>query len=108
MNDQRKVIYEQRKELLTTKNINQIFIDMLYETLSSIVEKNINEKEEDEINIENVNKDIKNIFGIEIANKPFQNKNNFLDNLRKNISAKLGKKLILLEKKTLQIYKGKF
>ena len=35
MNDQRKVIYEQRKELLTTKNINQIFIDMLYETLST-------------------------------------------------------------------------
>ena len=87
-----KLFTNKEKNYLLQKNINQIFIDMLYETLSSIVEKNINEKEEDEINIENVNKDIKNILGIEIANKPFQNKNNFLDNLRKNISAKLGGK----------------
>ena len=38
MNDQRKVVYEQRKELYN-KDINQIFIDMLYDTLTNILKK---------------------------------------------------------------------
>ena len=51
MNDQRKVVYEQRKELLTIKDINQIFIDMLYDTITSIIEKNKPTKEEEELNL---------------------------------------------------------
>ena len=68
MNDQRKVVYEQRKELLTIKDINQIFIDMLYDTLTNIIERNKSNQEE-ELNFKNIFTDIKNIFGLQINNK---------------------------------------
>ena len=77
MNDQRKVVYEQRKELLTIKDINQIFIDMLYDTLTNIVERNKSNQEE-ELNFKNIFTDIKNIFGLQINNKKIENSDSFL------------------------------
>ena len=77
MNDQRKVVYEQRKELLTIKDINQIFIDMLYDTLTNIIEKNKSNQEE-ELNFKNIFTDIKNIFGLQINNKIVENSDDFL------------------------------
>ena len=92
MNDQRKVVYEQRKELLTIKNINQIFIDMLYDTLTNIVERNKSNQEE-ELNFKNIFTDIKNIFGVQINNKKFENSDSFLIYLKEKISAKLDNKV---------------
>ena len=82
MNDQRKVVYEQRKELLTIKDINQIFIDMLYDTLTNIIEKNKSNQEE-ELNFKNIFTDIKNIFGLQINNKKIENSDDFLIYLKK-------------------------
>ena len=95
MNDQRKVVYEQRKELLTIKDINQIFVDMLYDTLTNIIERNKSNQEE-ELNFKNIFTDIKNIFGLQINNKKIENRDDFLIYLKEEISAKLNKKIDLI------------
>ena len=96
MNDQRKVVYEQRKELLTVKNINQIFIDMLYDTLTNIVEKNKSIKDEEVLDFKNIFVDIKNMFGIQINNKKTEDSASFLTYLKKEISSKLNDKIDLI------------
>ena len=102
MNDQRKVVYEQRKELLTIKDINQIFIDMLYDTLTNIIEKNKSNQEE-ELNFKNIFTDIKNIFGLQINNKIVENSDDFLSDLQKEISAKLDNKIHLMGKENFSL-----
>ena len=102
MNDQRKVVYEQRKELLTIKDINQIFIDMLYETLTNIVERNRSNQEE-ELNFKNIFTDIKNIFGLQIDNKKIENSDSFLIYLKEKISAKLDNKVHLIGRENFSL-----
>ena len=102
MNDQRKVVYEQRKELLTIKDINQIFIDMLYDTLTNIVEKNKSNQEEG-LNFKNIFTDIKNIFGLEINNKKTENSDSFLIYLKKEISYKLDNKIHLIGRENFSL-----
>ena len=102
MNDQRKVVYEQRKELLTIKDINQIFIDMLYDTLTNIIEKNKSNQEE-ELNFKNIFTDIKNIFGLQINNKKIENSDAFLIYLKEEISAKLDNKIHLIGKENFSL-----
>ena len=102
MNDQRKVVYEQRKELLTIKDINQIFIDMLYDTLTNIIERNKSNQEE-ELNFKNIFTDIKNIFGLQINNKKIENSDDFLIYLKEEISAKLDNKIHLIGRENFSL-----
>ena len=103
MNDQRKVVYEQRKELLTSNDINQIFLDMLYETLTSILEKNISESNEDSLDVKNILKDIKSYFGIEIIDKEISDKSVLFNSLKKIISDKLNNKINLIGKENFSL-----
>ncbi len=102
MNDQRKVVYEQRKELLTIKDINQIFIDMLFDTLKNIIEKNRSSQEE-ELNFKNIFIDIKNIFGLQINNKIVENSDDFLSYLKKEISTRLDNKIHLIGRENFSL-----
>ncbi len=102
MNDQRKVVYEQRKELLTLKDINQIFVDMLHDTLINIVERNKSNQEE-ELNFKNIFTDIKNIFGLQINNKKIENSDSFLIYLKEEISAKLDNKISLIGRENFSL-----
>ena len=103
MNDQRKVVYEQRKELLTVKNINQIFIDMLYDTLTNIVEKNKSIKDEEVLDFKNIFVDIKNMFGLQINNKKTEDSASFLTYLKEEISSKLYNKIDLIGKENFSL-----
>ena len=103
MNDQRKVVYEQRKELLTVKDINQIFIDMLYDTLTEIIEKNKPSKEEEEINFKNIFLDIKNILAIQINDEKIEDTETMLIHLKKEIIYKLNKKINLIGKENFSL-----
>ena len=102
MNDQRKVVYEQRKELLTIKDINQIFIDMLYDTLTNIIEKNKSNQEEN-LNLKNIFTDIKNIFGLQINNKIIEKSDDLLIYLKEEISAKLDNKIRLIGRENFSL-----
>ncbi len=103
MNDQRKVVYEQRKELLTVTDINQIFVDMLYDTLNNIIEKNKSNREEEELDFKNVFTDIKNIFGLQINNKKIEDSNSFLVYLKNEVSSKLNNKIDLIGKRNFSL-----
>ncbi len=85
MNDQRKVVYEQRKELLSSKNINQLFLDMLNDTVNNIIENNTSEKDEVPVDMNGLKTEIKNISGFEIINYEFLNKEKLAEYLLKNI-----------------------
>ncbi len=103
MNDQRKVVYEQRKELLTVTDINQIFVDMLYDTLNNIIEKNKSNREEEELDFKNIFTDIKNIFGLQIKDKKIEDSNSFLVYLKNEISSKLNSKIDLIGKRNFSL-----
>ena len=103
MNDQRKVVYEQRKELLSTDDINQIFLDMLNETITNIFEKNINEKDEEEVEIDNVFKEIRDIFGVQLQKNSYENKETFLQELKENIIKRLDSKIDLVGKENFSL-----
>ncbi|MDA9558387.1 preprotein translocase subunit SecA, partial [Alphaproteobacteria bacterium] len=96
MNDQRKVVYEQRRELLSSDNINQLFLDMLSETINNIVESNISEKAEDSINKIGIKNEVKNIYGFDIMDYKFLNKEKLINDLLKGIHNKLQTKIDLV------------
>ncbi len=103
MNDQRKVVYEQRKELLSTNNINQIFLDMLNETITNIFDKHIHEKDESELEIDNIINEIKNIFGLQIKKHDSEDKDTFLKNTKTFIIKKLDDKITLIGKESFSL-----
>ena len=67
MNDQRKVIYDQRLELLTEKNIDLIFFDMLRDTIKNILISNSSENYENGIDLNSIKLEIKNLADIDIS-----------------------------------------
>jgi preprotein translocase subunit SecA len=96
MNDQRKVVYEQRVELLSSNNINQLFLDMLSETINNIVESNTSEKAEDSIDIISIKNEVKSISGLDIMDYKFLNKKKLINDLLKGIHSKLQLKIDLV------------
>ena len=67
MNDQRKVIYDQRLELLTEKNIDLIFFDMLKDTIKNILKSNSSENYENGMDLNSIKLEIKNLADIDIS-----------------------------------------
>ena len=64
MNAQREIIYKQRREVLNGENINNNILNMI----NTIAEETVNayiEGEKETVNIESLNTEIMNIFGIE-------------------------------------------
>ncbi len=89
MNDQRKVIYEQRLELLTEKNIDLIFLDMLKDTVLNILENNQSDDFENGLDFEQIKIEIKNLSEINISSL----KNLDKDKLEVEILEKLNEKI---------------
>ena len=67
MNDQRKVIFEQRLDLLKQENVNETINEMRSETINEILNKSIPEKSFiDDWDSELIEKEIKRIFNINL------------------------------------------
>ena len=65
MNDQRKVIYNQRAKVMESKDIKDFIKNMKVDTLNNVVETNIpKDTYFEQWNLENLEKEIKEIFGI--------------------------------------------
>ena len=94
MNAQREIIYKQRREVLDGKDIHENIINMI-EFVSDNVPHMYLEGENNEINVESLNNEILNLFGIEMLDFIKTNKNN-----PETISAKL-------KEQALEIYKQK-
>ncbi len=74
MNEQRKVIYEQRKEIMSTDDLSETIKDMRHDYLSAIVYSSApNETPAEEWNIDQLKQDIFNITGMVLPLEEWKN-----------------------------------
>ena len=67
MNDQRKVIFEQRKEIMRSNDISEMIVDMRHEVIETIVYKSIPDQSyHNEWDSETLSTDIKNYLGLDV------------------------------------------
>ena len=70
MNDQRKVIFEQRKEIMRSDDISEMVVDMRYEVIEAVVFKSIpNESYHDQWDGDGLIEDVKNYLGLDVPIK---------------------------------------
>ena len=94
MNAQREIIYKQRRQVLDGENIHDSIVNMIEAVADSIVGMFI-EGEEQQLNVESLNTEIINIFGIDMLDYIKENKNDI---------SKISEEL---KKKTMEIYAQK-
>ena len=92
MNAQREIIYKQRREVLDGKDIHENIINMI-EFVADNVPHMYLEGENNEINVESLNNEILNLFGIDMLDFIKTNKNN-----PETISAKLKEQALEIHK----------
>ena len=67
MNDQRKVIFDQRKEIMRSDDISEMITDMRHEVIETIVYKSIPDQSyHDEWDAENLSNDVRNYLGLTV------------------------------------------
>ncbi len=67
MNDQRKVIFDQRKDIMKSDDISEMILDMRHEVIETIVFKSIPEQSyHDQWESETLAKDVKNYLGLTV------------------------------------------
>ncbi|MDC1375572.1 preprotein translocase subunit SecA [bacterium] len=70
MNDQRKVIFDQRKEIMRSDDISEMVSDMRHEVVESIVFKSIpNKSYHDQWDGDSLHEDVKNYLGLDASIK---------------------------------------
>ena len=70
MNDQRKVIFDQRKEIMRSDDISEMVVDMRYEVIEAVVFKSIpNESYHDQWDGDGLTEDVKNYLGLDVPIK---------------------------------------
>ena len=70
MNDQRKVIFDQRKEIMRSDDISEMVVDMRYEVIEAMVFKSIpNESYHDQWDGDGLIEDVKNYLGLDVPIK---------------------------------------
>ena len=100
MNDQRKVIFDQRLEILNEIDLSEIIREMRYEILFDVLDESIPEKTfVDDWDIDKLDKDIKRIFSLQLPIKDWCNKDgvdadNIRDQLIKEVDEEYSKKSI--------------
>ena len=94
MNAQREIIYKQRRQVLDGENIHDSIVNMIEAVADSIVGMFI-EGEDQQLNVESLNTEIINIFGIDMLDYIKENKNDI---------SKISEEL---KKKTMEIYAQK-
>ena len=66
MNDQRKVIFDQRKEIMRSDDISEMVVDMRYEVIEAVVFKSIpNDSYHDQWDGDGLSADVKNYLGLD-------------------------------------------
>ena len=67
MNDQRKVIFDQRKDIMRSDNISTMITDMRHEVIETIVYQSIPDQSyHDEWDVESLSADVKNYLGLTV------------------------------------------
>ncbi len=96
MNDQRNVVYSQRKDILETKNPYRFFLEILEGTIENILEIIISEKKDDDNNKEEIKKELKNSLGLLINNISSNDSNSIKKEIFNHVKNILEKKIIIV------------
>mgnify|MGYP003319644316 CR=1 FL=1 len=84
MNDQRKVIFDQRKDIMRSDNINAMITDMRHEVIETIVYQSIpNQSYHDEWDAENLSADVKNYLGLTVPIDQWVREDGIIEKLNK-------------------------
>ncbi len=103
MNDQRKVIYDQRLDILKSEKIELIFQDMLNESIRNILEKNVSEDSEIGFDEKSINREIKDLCGSDISVKPKKDVEEYQKNLSSDLLSKIEEKSSLIGKENFMV-----
>ena len=80
MNDQRKVIFDQRKEIMRSEDISEMIRDMRYEVIESMVLSSIpNQSYHDEWDVETLSADVKNYLGLNLPIKEWTKEDGIIE-----------------------------
>ncbi len=103
MNDQRKVIYEQRLDLLKEENIDLIFLDMLRDTIKNIIEDNVSDDTENGFNFEQIKIEIKNLSDVDISEIKNVDLKDIEEKIFDLLKSKITNKFKVIDKKNFKI-----
>ena len=95
MNDQRKVIYEQRKDLMRTQDVHDTVADMREETLDNLMAEYVPEKAyAEQWNVDGLTENVKRIFGLDLPIKDWAAEEGVADaEIRKRLSEAVERKM---------------
>ncbi len=96
MNDQRNVVYSQRKDILETKNPYNFFLEILEETIENILEFLTDEKKDDDVYKDEIKKEFKSSLGLLINNISSNDKKEIKEEIFKHIKNSLEEKINLV------------
>jgi len=102
MNEQRKVIYEQRKEIMSTDDLSETIIDMRHDFLRNIIYSNIlSASSPEDWDINHIKQDLFNVTGINIpveewAKIPQIDGEDLVEKTNKEVDDKLAEKNIMI------------
>jgi preprotein translocase subunit SecA len=95
MNDQRKVIYEQRKELMRATDVGETIVDMREETLDALMAAHVPERAyAEQWDVEGLTAEVKRIFGLDLPIKEWAAEDGVADaEIRQRIADAVEKKM---------------
>ena len=96
MNDQRNVVYSQRKDILETNNPYNFFLEILEETIENILEFLTDEKKDDDVYKDEIKKEFKSSLGLLINNISSNDKKEIKEEIFKHIKNSLEEKINLV------------
>ena len=80
MNDQRKVIFDQRKDIMRSDDISTMIMDMRHEVIETIVYQSIPDQSyHDEWDVEGLSADVKNYLGLKVPIDEWVKEDNIIE-----------------------------
>ncbi len=93
MNDQRSVIYTQRKDILNNENTYDLFLEIMEDTVSNLTEATYNDNENDEKYKSDIIKEFKNSLGLKISHIKSNEKETIVKEISNNVKEILQTKI---------------
>ncbi|MEC6996973.1 MAG: preprotein translocase subunit SecA, partial [Pseudomonadota bacterium] len=93
MNDQRGVIYTQRKDILNNENTYDLFLEIMEDTVSNLTEATYNDNENNEKYKSDIIKEFKNSLGLKISHIKSSEKEMIIKEISNNVKEILQTKI---------------
>ena len=85
MNDQRGVIYTQRKDILNNENTYDLFLEIMEDTISNLTEATYNDNENNEKYKSDIIKEFKNSLGLKVSHIKSSEKEMIIKEISNNV-----------------------